>query len=252
MRVRFLGTGTSTGVPEIGCTCPVCMSTDSRDKRLRTSVMIHTGEKNILIDCGPDFREQMLPLEFQPIDGLLLTHEHYDHVGGIDDLRPFCKFKDIDVYAEKYVGDALRQRIPYCFTENKYPGIPVIKLNDIDNRPFHVEGIEVIPIRLMHARLPIFGYRIGNFAYLTDLKTIPDEEFDKLKGLDILVMNALRAEEHISHQNLKQALENAKRIGAKKTYFVHMSHHIGLHEVVQKTLPENTYLAYDGLVIKVS
>lgn len=252
MHIRFLGTGTSTGVPEIGCQCPVCTSTDIRDKRLRTSVMLHTQGKSILIDCGPDFREQMLPLKFEPIDGVLLTHEHYDHVGGIDDLRPFCQFKDIEIYAEKYVGDALRQRIPYCFTENKYPGIPIIHMNDIDNKPFEVEGIPIIPIRLMHARLPIFGYRIDNFAYLTDLKTIPEGEYDKLKGLDVLVMNALRVKEHISHQNMEQALENVRRIGAKKTYFVHMSHHMGLHKFVQETLPENVYLAYDGLEIDIA
>lgn len=249
MRLRFLGTGTSTGIPEIGCLCPVCTSSDSRDRRLRTSVMLYTGTGNILIDCGPDFREQMLPLKFEPIDGLLITHEHYDHVGGIDDLRPFCRFRDIEVYAEKYVADALRQRIPYCFAEHKYPGIPVINLNEVDVQPFEVEGTEIVPIRLMHARLPILGYRIGNFAYLTDLKTIPEEEFDKLKGLDVLVMNALRVEEHISHQNLEQALENTKRIAAKRTYFVHMSHHMGLHRTVQETLPENVFLAYDGLEI---
>jgi len=251
MRVRFLGTGTSTGVPEIGCQCPVCTSTDIHDRRLRTSVMIYTGAKNILIDCGPDFREQMLLLEFKPIDGLLLTHEHYDHVGGIDDLRPFCQFKDIEIYAEKYVADALRQRIPYCFAEYKYPGIPIINLNNIDIQPFEVEGTKIIPVRLMHAQLPIFGYRIGNFAYLTDLKTIPEEEYDKLKGLDVLVMNALRIKEHISHQSLEQALENARRIGAKRTYFVHMSHHMGLHKSVQEMLPENVFLAYDGLEIDV-
>lgn len=250
MRIRFLGTGTSTGVPEIGCRCAVCTSGDSRDQRLRTSVRITTGGKNILIDCGPDFRQQMLPLHFEPIDGLLLTHEHYDHVGGIDDLRPFCKFNDIQIYAEQMVADALRQRIPYAFAEHKYPGVPIIELNEIDSRPFRVEGIEVIPVRLMHALLPIFGYRIANFAYLTDLKTIPEEEFPKLQGLDMLVMNALRIKEHISHQNLEQALENVRRIGAKRTYFVHMSHQIGLHKDVQAILPENVFLAYDGLEIE--
>lgn len=213
--------------------------------------MIYTDEgKNILIDCGPDFREQMLKVDFLPIDGVLLTHEHYDHVGGIDDLRPFCKFGDVQLYAEDYVADALRDRIPYCFIDHKYPGVPEIVLHDIENKPFRVEGVDVQPVRLMHALLPIFGYRIGNFAYLTDLKTIPEEEYDKLQGLDVLVMNALRIKEHISHQNLEQALEQAKRIGAKRTYFTHLSHHMGLHAEVEKLLPEGIFLPYDGLEIE--
>jgi len=249
MRVKFLGTGTSTGVPEIGCTCSVCTSSDSRDKRLRSSIIIYTEGKVIHIDCGPDFRQQMIQSDFLPIDGLLLTHEHYDHVGGIDDLRPFCKFGDIQIYAEDYVADALMNRIPYCFAEHKYPGVPEIKLNTIDINPFEVKGIEIIPVRLMHACLPIFGYRVGSFAYLTDLKTIPEEEFKKLENLDVLVMNALRIQEHISHQNLEQALENARRIGAKRTYFIHMNHHMGLHREVEKILPENIFLSYDGLEI---
>lgn len=250
MRIRFLGTATSTGIPEVGCTCPVCMSSDPRDKRLRASVMMYTDKgKNILIDCGPDFREQMLDVEFLPIHNVLLTHEHYDHVGGIDDLRPFCKFGDVQIYAEKYVADALRNRIPYCFAEHKYPGVPDIMLHDIENKLFEIDGIKIQPVRLMHAQLPIFGYRIGKFAYLTDLKTIPEEEYEKLKDLDVLVMNALRIKEHISHQNLEQALEQAAKIGAGKTYFTHISHHLGLHADVQKMLPENIFLSYDGLEV---
>lgn len=251
MLVRFLGTGTSTGVPEIGCQCDVCKSTDKRDRRLRASVIIYTQGKSLLIDCGPDFREQMLNINFLPIDGLLITHEHYDHVGGIDDLRPFCKFGDIDIYAETYVAEALRLRIPYCFTEYKYPGIPNIVLNEIGLDPFKVADIDIIPIRLIHGTLPIIGYRIGNFAYLTDLKTIPDEEYDKLKGLDVLVMNALRMREHVSHQNLEQALEKIERIAAKKTYLTHMNHHFGLHAEIEKILPENVFISYDGLELQI-
>lgn len=251
MRVKFLGTGTSTGVPEIGCQCEVCRSSDKKDQRLRASILIHKEGKNILVDCGPDFRKQMLSVKFEPITGLLITHEHYDHVGGIDDLRPFCRFGDVNIYVEDYVCNTLKQRIPYCFAENKYPGIPNIRLNKIENRPFSIEDIIIHPIRLMHYRLPIFGYRIDNFAYLTDLKSIPDEEYDKLQNLDVLVMNALRIQEHVSHQNLEQALDNAKRIGAKKTYLTHISHQLGLHQAVEKILSPNVFLAYDGLEIEV-
>lgn len=252
MRVRFLGTGTSTGVPEIGCECDVCRSTDKRDNRLRASVIVYIEGKSILIDCGPDFREQMLGIAFLPIDALLITHEHYDHVGGIDDLRPFCKFGDIEIYLEQYVSEALKSRIPYCFTEYKYPGIPIIALNEISLEPFKVAGrIEVTPIRLMHGTLPIVGYRIGNFAYLTDLKTIPEEEYHKLEGLDVLVINALRIREHISHQNLDQALEKIKRIAPKRTYLTHMNHHFGLHAEMEKILPENVFVSFDGLELDI-
>lgn len=252
MFIRFLGTGTSTGVPEVGCRCEVCTSPDKRDTRLRASVIIKVGGKNILIDCGPDFRYQMTKTEFAPLAGVLITHEHYDHVGGIDDLRPFCRFGDIDIYAEDYVADALRRRIPYCFMEQKYPGIPNLTLHEITNEPFVLSGIDITPIRIMHARLPIMGYRIGKMAYITDMKTMPEEEYEKLKYLDVLIINALRIEEHISHQTLAQALEQAKRIGAKKTYLIHMSHHFGLHADMEKTLPENVFLTYDGLEINIA
>ncbi len=249
MKLTFLGTGTSTGVPEIGCDCEVCTSNDPRDKRLRVSLFVEVNNKNILIDCGPDFRQQMLSNPVDRIDAVLVTHEHYDHVGGIDDLRPFCKYGAVNLYAEKYVSDAIRLRIPYVFLENKYPGVPNISLREIDIRPFEIDGLEIIPIRLLHGRLPIFGYRIGNMAYLTDLKTIPEEEFAKLEGLDVLIINALHFKEHISHETVQDALENIRKINPKRAFLIHMGHRFGLHAEMEKQLPENVFVASDGLKI---
>ena len=181
MKIRFLGTGTSTGVPEIGCQCAVCTSDNKKDKRLRTSLLVKIDDKRLLLDCGPDFRQQMLPVAFKKIDAVLLSHEHYDHVGGIDDLRPFCQFGDIDIYAEQNVCQAIKQRMPYCFRENKYPGVPNINLNEIDLEARFIKGIDIVPIRVFHGKLPIFGYRIGKMAYLTDVLSIPEQEYAKLK-----------------------------------------------------------------------
>lgn len=252
MEIRFLGTGTSTGVPEIGCKCEVCTSNDIKDRRLRASVLIHINGKKILIDCSPDFRQQIMDEEFSQIHGVLLTHEHYDHVGGLDDLRPFCKFDDVDIYSNSITLNALQKRIPYSFREHKYPGVPMFRLHEVDSdEPFVIQGIEIQPIKIMHYKLPILGYRIENFAYLTDVKTIPTEEYEKLQGLEILVINALRKDEHMSHLNLEQALAEVDKIKPKKTYFIHMSHQMGLHEEAQKILPPNVFLSYDGLEIKV-
>ncbi len=251
MRIKFLGTGTSTGVPEIGCKCEVCTSNNIKDRRLRASVLVNIDNTLILIDCGPDFRQQIMNVDFAPIDGVLLTHEHYDHVGGIDDLRPFCRFTDVDIYGDSTTLNALKQRMPYPFFANRYPGVPTFTLHEVQNDKFYVKDTGIIPVRVMHYKLPILGYRIDNFAYLTDVKTIPQEEYKKLKGLDVLVINALRIGEHLSHLNLSQALEEVNKIAPKKAYLIHISHNIGLHEAVQKTLPENVFLSYDGLEIEV-
>ena len=232
MKITILGSGTSTGVPQVGCTCPVCTSTDPRDKRLRCSGLIESGGVRILVDCGPDFREQSLRLpDFQPIDGVLITHEHYDHVGGLDDLRPFCHFHDVPVYAEPYTAERLMNRIPYCFAEHPYPGVPRIPL-----------------VRV--GRLPILGFRIGNVAWITDMTEMPEETYAHLEGLNCLFINALRITPHPTHQSLAQALEQVERIRPREAYFIHASHQLGLHAEVESTLPPHVHLAYDGLVIE--
>lgn len=253
MNVTILGSGTSTGVPEVGCKCSVCTSHDPHDRRLRCSALIKTDCGNrILIDCGPDFRQQMLTVPFGSIDGVLLTHEHYDHVGGIDDLRPFCRRGDVPIYTQADVANAIRNRLPYCFAAHKYPGVPKLVLHEIEaGKEFSLKGDTVLPIRVWHGRLPILGYRIGAFAYITDMTELPDESLTALKGITHLVMNALRIDSHPTHQNLKEALEKVKRIQAitplEHTYLIHMSHSMGLHEEVNATLPPAVCLAYDGL-----
>ena len=256
MKLRFLGTGTSTGSPEIGCRCEVCTSTDSKDRRFRSSALIEIEGKHILIDCGPDFRIQMLKVfknnPFEYLDGVLITHEHYDHVGGLDDLRAFCKKGNaVDVYAEEDVVMAIKERMPYVYKENKYPGVPNLQMITLTDQPFFIGSVKVIPIRLMHGNLPIYGYRIGNMAYLTDLKTIPESEYDKLKDLDVLIINALRKDVHISHETIAEALENIKKINPRKAFLIHMNHHFGLHEVMQKQLPPTVFIAYDGLELDI-
>ena len=240
MKVRILGSGTSTGVPQIGCTCPVCTSADPKDNRLRASAIVETEDARILIDCAPDFRAQVLHLPFEKIGGVLITHEHYDHVGGLDDLRPFCRFGAVPIYAEEYVARALRLRMPYCFVDHRYPGVPDIPLQEIEvGHAFSIHHMEVVPLRVMHGRL----------RYITDMLTMPEESYEQLEGIDVLIMNALRIAPHPTHQNLEEALKAAERIRAKETYFIHMSHDMGLHKKVEKELPENIHLTYDGMEI---
>lgn len=251
MKVTFLGTGTSQGIPVIGSTHPVCFSEDPRDKRLRVSVLIEIDETNIVIDCGPDFRQQMLANPVNHLDAILFTHEHSDHTVGMDDIRPyFFKQGDIPIYAHHRVMESLRKRFDYIFaSDNKYPGAPSVQENAIDNSVFKVKDYNVTPINVMHNRVQVFGFRIRDFAYVTDAKTIEDEEAEKLKGVDVLVINALRKEPHHSHFNLKEALEFIKKIEPKQAYLTHISHVMGFHKDVQAELPENVFLAYDNLQI---
>lgn len=250
MQITFLGTGTSTGIPQIGCTCPVCTSTDPKDNRLRTSVVVSVNGKNILIDCGPDFRQQVLRSGIGRIDAVLITHIHYDHTGGIDDLRPFGGKHTLPIYLEAPVAEGIRTRLPYCFGDHLYPGVPNIRLQEIGVEPFTIENIEVTPIRVMHYKLPILGYRIGGLVYITDALTIPDEEYAKMKQVDVLVINALRKQPHLSHQTLDEALRVIERVQPREAYLVHMSHHMGLTAEVEKELPPHVHFAYDGLVVE--
>lgn len=248
MKLTFLGTGTSTGVPYIGCDCEVCRSANPKDKRLRCSALLEVDGKQILLDCGPDFRQQALRADIRHLDAVLLTHKHTDHVGGLDDLRPFG---NVPIYANESTVAHIHEAYSYCFG-NDYKGIPTFVLHQIENKPFEVDGIHVTPILAWHYQLPNFGYRIGDFAYLTDYKTVPETEMEKLKGLDVLVLDALRYTEHFSHATVDESLALVERVKPNRAYFVHACHHIGLHDVVEKSLPKNVHLAYDGLVIEIA
>lgn len=251
-KIEFLGTGTSTGVPQIGCQCEVCTSTDCRDKRLRSSAIIEANGKRLLIDCGPDFRQQMLTATSWHVDALLITHIHYDHIGGIEDLRAHCVKGPFPIYAKQEVIDDLKKRLAYCFDENPYPGAPQFDTHVITaNNPFDVCGIEVVPLPVMHYKLSIVGFRVGQIAYITDAKYIDDKVIESIKGIKLLVINALRKTPHPSHMSLEETLEVIHKIGPEQAYLTHISHQMGLCEHIENELPESVHLACDGLVISI-
>jgi phosphoribosyl 1,2-cyclic phosphate phosphodiesterase len=253
VRVTFLGTGTSQGVPFIGCDCPVCTSANPKDTRLRTSVWVETPEASIVIDSGPDFRYQMLRAKVRRLDAILFTHGHKDHVAGLDDVRAYNyhDHRPMEVYATEETQIVLKREFEYVFDPAKaYPGIPQVNLHTITNAPFSINGLTIVPIRVLHYKLEVLGFRINNFSYITDAKYIAPEELAKAKGSDAFVINALRHEEHISHYTLNEAIEVAREVNAKDTYFTHISHQLGLHDYIDSQLPSGMHLAYDGLTLE--
>lgn len=249
MKITFLGTGTSQGVPVIACECETCLSTDPHDKRLRTSLLLETEAVTLLFDAGPDFRQQMLREKVKKLDAIIITHEHKDHIAGMDDVRAF-NYKSqeaIDIYAEERVQKAIKREFSYVFAEHQYPGIPKMRLNTINDFSFNIRGIDIIPIRVRHMNLEIYGFRIGNFAYITDASYIPESSKEKLIGVKYLVINALRKEKHISHFSLREAINVIKEISPRKAFITHISHQMGLAKNVSEELPAGIMLAYDGL-----
>jgi phosphoribosyl 1,2-cyclic phosphate phosphodiesterase len=251
--LTFLGTGTSQGVPVIACECVVCTSADTHDKRLRTSVLIKADDKTIVIDSGPDFRYQMLRAGVKHLDAIVFTHEHKDHVAGMDDIRAFNYKQNtaVDIYAEARVQEALTREFPYIFDNKGYPGIPQVNMHRIGMEPFNVGSVNLLPIRVMHYKLPVLGFRIKDLVYITDAKTVAEPEREKIKGAKILVVNALQKEKHISHFTFDEAVAFAKEMGAETTYFTHISHRLGRHQDVSRELPPNIKLAYDGLKLEI-
>ncbi|HSF55600.1 MAG TPA: MBL fold metallo-hydrolase [Algoriphagus sp.] len=249
MKVNFLGTGTSQGVPVIGCECRVCKSLDFRDKRFRTSIHVEAKGVSLVVDTGPDFRMQMLRAGIKSLDAVLFTHEHKDHTAGLDDIRPFnfSQKMDMPVFAKRHVLDQIQREYTYIFSDNKYPGVPQVESIEISDNPFHVNGLAVTPIPVLHYKLPVLGFRFGDFSYITDANFIPEESMKLLEGTEVLVLNALQIDPHISHFTLEEAVQVARKIGAKQTYFTHISHRLGLHDHIDKGLPAGISLAYDGL-----
>jgi phosphoribosyl 1,2-cyclic phosphate phosphodiesterase len=254
MKLTFLGTGTSQGIPVIGCNCSVCTSSDPRDKRLRTSAMVSVGGKNIVIDTGPDFRQQMLETKPENVDAVVFTHEHKDHIAGLDDIRPF-NFKTgkaLNIFASDQVQVALKREYHYVFADHKYPGVPEVNLHHINPKhSFMVDGVKFEPVEVLHYKLPVLGFRVGKLAYITDANFIAEEEKRKLKGLDVLVLNALRKKKHISHFNLEEAIAMVRELKPRRAFFTHISHLMGKHEEVSRELPENIQIAHDFQVVEV-
>ena len=252
MKITFLGTGTSQGVPIIGCQCPVCQSLDYRDKRLRTSIHVSVDNQSFVIDTGPDFRQQMLRENITRLDAVVFTHAHRDHTAGLDDVRAYNYMQNMDmpVYGTIPTLEQLKIEYAYAFAPDAYPGIPRLKLNVIDDNPFEINGVPILPLPVMHLHLPVLGFRFKDFSYITDAKEISDVTVERLKGTDILVVNALQRDWHISHFNLDEALTFVKRVNPRKTYFTHISHKLGLHAAIERELPENISLAYDGLSLE--
>lgn len=252
IEATFLGTGTSQGVPVIACDCDVCQSTELKNKRLRSSLLVKVNGFNLVIDAGPDFRAQMLRENVESLRAILLTHEHADHVFGLDDIRSFNwrQKHPTDIYAEERVQDTIKRIFSYVFTNFKYPGVPKMKLHGISGRSFKIEGIKIIPIRCYHHKLPVYGFRIGDLTYITDTNRIPAEEMEKINGSRILIINCLRKKKHISHFNLEEALQVINETKPEKAYLTHLSHEFGFHEEIQNELPENVFVAYDGLNLK--
>jgi phosphoribosyl 1,2-cyclic phosphate phosphodiesterase len=251
MRISFLGTGTSQGVPVIACPCSVCTSDDPRDNRLRSSVLIETEEANFVIDSGPDFRYQMLRQKVKKLDAIVFTHGHKDHTAGLDDVRAYNYFqqKEMDIYASEETQEVLHREFQYIFLNSSYPGVPQIKMHELRNDPFYINGLKITPIRALHYKMEVFGFRIGDFSYITDANHIAPEELEKIKGSKVLVLNALRLEQHISHFTLEEATQLAQTLDCEQTYFTHISHQLGLHAQVNAALPKGIALAYDGLCI---
>jgi len=252
LNITFLGTGTSQGVPVIGCDCEVCQSLDFRDKRLRTSIHLQVDDKSIVIDTGPDFRQQMLREDIKNLDAVVFTHEHKDHTAGLDDIRPFNfrHQKDIPIFGRSAVLKQIKQEYAYIFSANSYPGVPRVLVHEIINEPFIVEGVPFTPIEVLHHKLPVFGFRIKDFTYITDANYISEEEMEKVCGTKILVLNALRLKSHISHFTLEEAVQLIEKIKPDKAYLTHISHQMGIHRKAEMLLPKNIYLAYDGLKIE--